>query len=557
MSIEWHRGRSAGTCPACGHSGESVEILVTDSVVPDRARITLLRCPDCGAGFLRGASAPLYGEIDQVAAGMAVDYYVEQGAGVDAMTSLLQRLTARAGRRFLDVGCGFGFALDFARLALRWEVQGVDPSPLAAAGAVALQVPVARGYLAEDSSIGQSFDVVLASEVLEHLEEPLELLRIIRSRISAQGVLILTTPNLAAAVPSTPEGVLGRLLSPGFHLVLFDGQALRLILGRAGFAAVRIEESEHTLVAFASPTVEGLAEVSEAPGSGDRAALRAYFSERVANLAPASALASGFAYRHFKECVNAGLYPEARESRTQLGRVYRERYGIDLNSPAPEAPAGGTSSAARPFNLTGVLFFSGMLELNDGGTGERAASLFSAAISAANGILAQQRAIGLCDGETEDLLWQSRRHLPLALAAINPDRALVALEALARATAADGAALGDVEATRASTFVRLVNGGAYAAAESLAARVAAELGLAALDAGDGGPRPKRAELDTLYCLAMLHFQRGRSTAAAALFALTVRLAEREPAAVADLIGLARAHERHARARIEASLGARG
>ena len=124
--------------------------------------------------------------------------------------------------------------------------------------------------------------------------------------------------------------------------------------------------------------------------------------------------------------------------------------------------------------------------------------------------------------------------------------------------AEDGAVPGDVEATRASTFVRLVNAGAYDAAESLAPTVAAELGLEALDSGEAGPPPTRTKLDALYSLAMLHLQRDRPTEAAALFALTVRLAERATEAAApDLIRLARAHERHARARLGAASGARG
>ncbi|MEO8504159.1 MAG: class I SAM-dependent methyltransferase [Acidobacteriota bacterium] len=550
MTIEWRSGRTRADCPACGSSGDCVDVLVADSVVPKQARITLLRCPECGVGFLRDPVAPRYEEATEVAAGMSVDYYVEQGAGVDAMASLLQRLTPRMGRRFLEIGCGYGFALDFARSALRWTVQGVDPSPLAAAGSVALELPIARAYLDEETPIGDQFDVVLASEVLEHLDDPGQLLRSIRQRMASRGILVLTTPNLAAVLPSTAESVLGRLLSPGFHLVMFDREALQSILLRSGFAVARVEESAHSLVAFASPAPEGLAEVSVGPRQEDRGSLRGYLAARAETAAPSSALASGFAYRHFKECVNAGLYREARESRLRLAVVYRERYGLELEGPVAVDLG---SNGIRPFNLTGVHFFSGMLELNDGAAGERAADHFAAAIAAANETLSNQRSLGLCDGETEDLRWQSRRHLALAWAASSPERALGALGDLAGATAEDGAAPGDVEATRASTFVRLVNAGAHDAAESLAETVAAELGLDALDSRAGGALPTRAALDALYCLAMLHLQRDRWTDAAALFALTVRLAERGSDSAADLIDLARAHEQHARALVKASL----
>jgi SAM-dependent methyltransferase len=75
-----------------------------------------------------------------------------------------------------------------------------------------------------------------------------------------------------------------------------------------------------------------------------------------------------------------------------------------------------------PFNLTGALFFSGILELNGLRRPEKAAEAFAASIAAGDLLQKSQNPFGLCDGETEALLVQSRKHLPMARAAAEPQR---------------------------------------------------------------------------------------------------------------------------------------
>ena len=41
----------------------------------------------------------------------------------------------------------------------------------------------------------RSFDLVIASEVLEHVEQPVEFLHVLRSRVAHGGALVLTVPN--------------------------------------------------------------------------------------------------------------------------------------------------------------------------------------------------------------------------------------------------------------------------------------------------------------------------------------------------------------------------
>lgn len=489
-------------------AGAKSAVLSTDHVIPGRPPVTLLACSDCGAAFLEDLTPPDY-ERDVA---VMLDYYVEQGAGIDLIVAPLLCVPPETVRRCLEIGCSTPFALDFARFAWSWEVLGIDPSPLASAGAEALGLPVHRTYFSADLDLGpEPFDLAICSEVLEHLTEPHALLAAIRGRLSPNGMLVLSTPNLGLVRPDAEPEALGRALSPGFHMVLYRADTLVRVLEKAGFAAVRVEESPETLRAFAAVSRAGLERLRPADPAAERALLRAYFAARAESAAPASSFACGFAYRHFKECVNAGLYDEAAASRARLTRIYRERFGLDIDRLDLE------SGRTLPFNLTGALFFSGMLELNGHGDNQRAAECFEAAVAAGGLLQGRQNPFGLCDGETAELVAQSRKHLPMALAGTAPERAVREIETLESAPAGERLSAALLDQARAQTFIRLVNAGAYAEAERLAA------GVSRLTEGAEG-KTDAETLDSLYCLGMLALQQGRPDEAAELFARVHRLA---------------------------------
>jgi SAM-dependent methyltransferase len=529
MRLHWLQHHVHAACPVCGVAGAKNAVLSTDHVIPDHPPVILLACPACGAAFLEDLTPPDY-ERDVA---VMLDYYVEQGAGIDLIVAPLLRVPPGMVRRCLEIGCSTGFALDFARFAFGWEVLGIDPSPLAEAGAEALGFPVRRTYFSADLDLGpELFDLAICSEVLEHLAEPHALLAAIRGRLSADGILVLSTPNLALVQPGAETAALGRALSPGFHMVLYSRDALVRVLERAGFAAVRVEESSETLRAFAAISPAGLDRLRPVDPAAERALLRDYFAARTASAAPASAFACGFAYRHFKECVNAGLHGEAEASRVRLARIYRDRFGLDLEKPDLE------TEQTLPFNLTGALFFSGILELNGLGRADRAAANFAAAVAAGSLLQGRQNPFGLHDGETGELVAQSRKHLPMAFAATEPDRAVCEIQALENARDGEGLSATLLAEARAQTFIRLVNAGAYAAAERLAPGIARQTDFPA------GDDLSAEALDSLYCLGMLALHRERPGEAAELFARVHQLAGPR----AEILASARFHETLSRQR---------
>ncbi len=94
----------------------------------------------------------------------------------------------------LEIGCGKGELLERFRAAYPNVAQrGIDGSSRAVALAKARGFDVDLGFVVADTSLPKA-DVVMAIAVLEHLEDPARLLRILRDALNPDGRLVLTVP---------------------------------------------------------------------------------------------------------------------------------------------------------------------------------------------------------------------------------------------------------------------------------------------------------------------------------------------------------------------------
>jgi 2-polyprenyl-3-methyl-5-hydroxy-6-metoxy-1,4-benzoquinol methylase len=93
--------------------------------------------------------------------------------------------------KILDVGCGDG--LFFDRLSSFGTVEGVEPEAEAVSAANPHRSKIHICSL-EDFSPSAPYDLVLLLDVLEHLERPVEYLRLALSKLSAGGKVLITVP---------------------------------------------------------------------------------------------------------------------------------------------------------------------------------------------------------------------------------------------------------------------------------------------------------------------------------------------------------------------------
>lgn len=159
----------------------------------------------------------------------------------DSAVLTVAGLPPGGGRRLLDVGCGSGEFLQ--RMRTRgWEVVGVEPDPVAASRARSATLDVRDGSLVDAAFQGDDFDAIVLSHVIEHVHDPVALLRECGRVLRPGGVLVVMTPNLES-IGHRRFGSDWRGLEPPRHLHLFSSRSLSTCLQRAGLTVADVRTS--------------------------------------------------------------------------------------------------------------------------------------------------------------------------------------------------------------------------------------------------------------------------------------------------------------------------
>ena len=135
--------------------------------------------------------------------------------------------------RLLDVGFGGGDLLDAAKRA-GWRISGVEVTALAVANARRRGIDAFHGTLADAKYGSELFDVVIATEILEHLVEAAGLLTEIRRVLRPGGLMWATTPH-GRGVSARVLGLNWSVIAPPEHVQLFSVSGIRELLERTGF----------------------------------------------------------------------------------------------------------------------------------------------------------------------------------------------------------------------------------------------------------------------------------------------------------------------------------
>jgi SAM-dependent methyltransferase len=157
------------------------------------------------------------------------------GWPVDATYRYLPRRRPSEEQRVLDIGCGNGDWLALIQ-ETGWQAGGVEPDAIAAAQARDRGFDV-RSSVEDWLDSPGSFDFVTMSHVIEHVHDPISLLRAAYDLLRPGGRIFLATPNIDA-IGHSLYGRHWRGLEPPRHLVLFNRTSLSAALSRAGFSRV-------------------------------------------------------------------------------------------------------------------------------------------------------------------------------------------------------------------------------------------------------------------------------------------------------------------------------
>ena len=231
-------------CPLCGRDLPEFYRAGRDRAYGAPGQFQLVRCRNCRLVYLNPRPTedeigvlypPDYEPHQIVRRRLGLLRRVDVGYGMSKRARFVERHVSRRGDA-LDVGCGTGeFLLE---LRVRgWQVVGQEVSDFASRIAIEAGLDVRTCTLDRCGFEAESFDLVTLWDVVEHLHDPLAVLREVRRILRPSGLLVLSTPDL-----ESPDS---RLFTDWWHgleiprhLVLFGPETIGQALQYAGFQSV-------------------------------------------------------------------------------------------------------------------------------------------------------------------------------------------------------------------------------------------------------------------------------------------------------------------------------
>jgi SAM-dependent methyltransferase len=226
-------------CPLCGSDQHRFPFRL-------HGPYSVVHCTACGLYYLyprliESAMQQAYRESSYYeggTCGYADTSYIAQESALRATFKRLLRNLAKhglTGGDLLEIGCGYGYLLDEARLFFNRRV-GTEFSPQGAEIARVTGAEVFVGGI-EQIPPQHKFDCVVATQVIEHVYEPLSFVKRLANHTKPGGHIVLATPDIG--------GVLRKLMGrrwPSFkapeHVVYFDFQTLSSLMHQAGLQGV-------------------------------------------------------------------------------------------------------------------------------------------------------------------------------------------------------------------------------------------------------------------------------------------------------------------------------
>ena len=273
-------------CPACGSAA-----LFDLDVLPLRAGRTgfVCGCDGCGLVFSNPppaseALADFYGPSGEWAAERRdVEYRSAEARQVggswsrmfDPIRGAIDVTAPPAGASALDFGCGEGKLLDFLQ-DCGWRTCGIEP---------ALDRAFRRHGRLHAVPEDPAFDLIVAIQVLEHVPDPLQVLRRLAGACRIGGHLLLSVPRFDT-LPRHRD--YRYVLNGRAHITAYTWACLRTLLARAGWSPVAEPPDEiskggggrmtTSRLRVLARRVDGPVAEARKPGREARAAVRGYYA---------------------------------------------------------------------------------------------------------------------------------------------------------------------------------------------------------------------------------------------------------------------------------------
>lgn len=220
------------TCKLCG----------SDNTSPlfEKKGFDIYRCNNCKAAFTDIKPSFDLSSIydDSYFSGGQEDGYADYVESENVLRAefrknlnILKRLKT-SGNRLLEVGCAHGFFLDEAKED--FDCVGIEVSESAVEFANKRGHKVHQGVVTKEllDTLGD-FDVICMFDVIEHLPDPVETLRMLNEKLKPGGLIYIVTGDVNT-VHAKVFGKHWRLMTPPQHTFFFSRKAFRIIMEGLG-----------------------------------------------------------------------------------------------------------------------------------------------------------------------------------------------------------------------------------------------------------------------------------------------------------------------------------
>ncbi len=213
-------------------------------------RVKLVRCKQCT--FVFCLQIPTVEELKTYYSRYGLSQYLSP-ITVKRYHEWLDKFESfRKTGNLLDVGCASGLFLDEAKKR-GWNVFGSEYGDEQVAHCRSKGIMMHQGPLTTGAFKGIAFDVITSIEVIEHINNPVEEMKLIYSLLRESGLFYCTTPNFNALSRYFLKDKYNIISYPE-HLSYYTTRTLKNLMESANFRTEHIETTGISLTRFNQST---------------------------------------------------------------------------------------------------------------------------------------------------------------------------------------------------------------------------------------------------------------------------------------------------------------
>ena len=164
--------------------------------------------------------------------------YRKKKFGLERYNYTIKRLNLSKNCNVLDLGCGFGYYLNYLK-SKKISSKGIEPAKnIANFCKNELKINVVSSKL--DEEIDNSYDLITLFDVIEHLKNPVEYFKKINQKLKKNGYCVIYTPNIRSLSYALMGSDQNTML-PFEHICFFDENSINYLAKKTKFKVDTIE----------------------------------------------------------------------------------------------------------------------------------------------------------------------------------------------------------------------------------------------------------------------------------------------------------------------------